>query len=425
MKSNRRQFLQTTATVALGASLTKAGAAEQVGGAGQKVESLGGADHRSYWISMLSRVAEPVLSNLAENKLKERMPIEAPHNTLEDRANYTYLEALGRTLAGMAPWLELTEKSESESKASERFADLARRGIGNATDSKSPDFMNFKQGGQPLVDAAFLAHAMIRAPRELWQKLEPEVQKRVQDCFRQTRDIKPYMSNWLLFSAMVEAFFAGVGAEWNEAPVEKALTNHMDWYNGDGVYGDGPEFHWDYYNSYVIQPMLLDVLETVGRVSKKWAAMLPKVVARAQRYAQVQERLIAPDGSYPPLGRSICYRCGAFQLLAQMAFRDQLPDSLKAAQVRCALTAVMKRTLGAADTFDKTGWLQVGLAGHQPDLAERYISTGSLYLCTTAFLPLGLAVTHPFWSSPAADWTQRKIWSGQSMSADHAMEEQK
>ena len=34
------------------------------------------------------------------------------------------------------------------------------------------------------------------------------------------------------------------------------------WYKGDGVYGDGPPFHWDYYNSFVIQPMLLNILAT-------------------------------------------------------------------------------------------------------------------------------------------------------------------
>jgi len=32
--------------------------------------------------------------------------------------------------------------------------------------------------------------------------------------------------------------------------------------------------------------------------------------------------------------------------------------------------------------------VQERLVGHQPHLAEPYISTGSLYLCTVAFLPL-------------------------------------
>jgi hypothetical protein len=142
---------------------------------------------------------------------------------------------------------------------------------------------------------------------------------------------------------------------------------------------------------------------------------------RARRYAAVQERLIAPDGSYPAIGRSITYRCGAFQLLAQMALRDELPENINPPQVRAALTAVIRRTLGAADTFDADGWLRVGLAGHQSALAEPYISTGSLYLCTFVFLPLGLPASHAFWNGLAADWTSRKIWSGQNLPADHAL----
>jgi hypothetical protein len=142
--------------------------------------------------------------------------------------------------------------------------------------------------------------------------------------------------------------------------------------------------------------------------------------ARARRFAAVQERLIAPDGSYPPLGRSLTYRCGAFHHLAFMALRRDLPDAIKPAQVRSALTAVIRRTLGAPDTFDGD-WLRIGLAGNQPSLGESYISTGSLYLCTFAFVPLGLSPADEFWAAPAEEWTSRKLWSGVDLPADHAL----
>jgi len=135
----------------------------------------------------------------------------------------------------------------------------------------------------------------------------------------------------------------------------------------------------------------------------------------------VQERLIAPDGTFPPLGRSLAYRCGAFHHLAHQAWRGALPAEFAPAQVRSALTAVIRRTLEADGTFDAEGWLHVGLAGHQPSLAEPYISTGSLYLCTLAFHPLGLPASAPFWRDPAVDWTQRRIWSGQDQPGDHAL----
>jgi hypothetical protein len=84
---------------------------------------------------------------------------------------------------------------------------------------------------------------------------------------------------------------------------------------------------------------------------------------------------------------------------------------------------VIRRTLEPAGTFDADGWLRAGLAGHQPSLAEPYISTGSLYLCTLVFHPLGLPASHPFWRDPPADWTQRRIWSGADSPADHALKE--
>src|SRR3954447_1847804 len=146
------------------------------------------------------------------------------------------------------------------------------------------------------------------------------------------------------------------------------------------------------------------------------------ISARATRYAVIQERNIAPDGSFPALGRSITYRCGAFHALADAALRHLLPATLPPEQVRCALGAVISRTLGAAGAFDDSGWLLIGLAGHQPSLGETYISTGSLYLSLAAFLPLGLPAQDRFWSAPAAPWTSVKVWSGVDIPADHAVD---
>jgi hypothetical protein len=206
-----------------------------------------------------------------------------------------------------------------------------------------------------------------------------------------------------------------MGESWDAMRIDYAVRQHQQWYLGDGVYGDGPQFHWDYYNSFVIQPMLVDVLRAIAPHRKTWDRFRPDVLARMKRYAAIQERLIAPDGSYPPVGRSITYRCGAFQALAQMALAGEMP------QARSALTAVIRRTLDAPGTFDAAGWLTIGLCGHQPHLGDAYISTGSLYLCSAALLPLGLKPSDPFWTAPTADWTARRLWRGEDAPADHAL----
>ncbi|MEA3213519.1 MAG: hypothetical protein QOE70_6576 [Chthoniobacter sp.] len=411
--NNRRHFLGTIALagVALPDFTTRLRAAEP-GRTGEE---------RAEWLAMLTRVAEPVLANLAANQLKARMPVEGAKGLAPERRAVTHLEALGRTLGGLAPWLGVAGVAEEEEKHRARFAALARQALANAVDPEAADRLDFTAAAQNLVDAAFLALGLARARAELWEKLDAEVRARLVAALQSTRKFKPGQNNWLLFAAMVEAFLASAGAEWRAEPIEAAIKAHVEWYQGDGAYGDGAEFQWDYYNSYVIQPLLLEVLELIAAVSDQWARLHPTVLRRARRYAAVQERLIAPDGSYPPLGRSITYRCGAFHHLAMMTLRRELPEGVAPAQVRGALGAVIRRTLGAADTFDAAGWLRIGLGGHQPSLAEVYISTGSLYLCTFAFLPLGLDPADEFWSAPVADWTSRKIWSGANLPPDHAV----
>ena len=127
-----------------------------------------------------------------------------------------------------------------------------------------------------------------------------------------------------------------------------------------------------------------------------------------------------PDGTYPVIGRSVSYRFGAFQLLSQAALEDFLPKELRAGQVRSALTAVIRKCMESADTFDKDGWLTPGVYGCQPDMAESYINVGSLYLCCAVFLPLGLSCESAFWTDDACDWTSRQIWSGAPVKRDHA-----
>ena len=236
-----------------------------------------------------------------------------------------------------------------------------------------------------------------------------------------TRVIAPPFNNWLLFAATVEAALATLGANWDRMRVDYALRQHDQWYKGDGLYGDGPSFHWDYYNSFVIQPMLVDVLDVCREEMPAWKELDARVRERAARYAAIQERLISPEGTFPTIGRSIAYRFGAFHLLAQTALRHALPEGVSPAQVRSAMTSVIKRSIEAPGTFDADGWLRIGFCGHQPGVGETYISTGSLYLCSVGLLPLGLPAADDFWAAPPQPWTSVRAWGGQAFPIDHAL----
>jgi len=377
---------------------------------------------RQYWCDLAYKISLPVLDALDKGELKKKMPVEQQPNA-SGRQYFAHLEALGRLLCGIAPWLESGEAAGKEGEQRQELIKLALNGIRNAVDPSSPDYMNFsnKHGAQPLVDAAFLAHAFIRAPKTLWGGLSQETQQMVVDAMRQTRVITPYASNWLLFSAMIEAFFLEIGQDWDGMRIDYAVRQHDQWYKGDGIYGDGADFHWDYYNSFVIQPMLTDIARILVKHNRMQERQLNEYVRRSVRYAAIQERLISPEGTYPAIGRSLAYRMGAFQTLAQTALYKILPQEVKPAQVRCALTAVMKKQMTAKGTFDDNGWLKTGIYGSQLCAGETYICTGSLYLCSVALLPLGLSAEDEFWSAPAEPWTQVKVWSGEDFPIDHAI----
>ena len=420
---NRREFLATASAGTMLPGTPSATAPRRSAGREGEVEAgsqtAAPAADREIWVSLLRKIADPVLKNLAAGTLKARMPVE--QHAGGNRQGVTHLEAIGRLAAGMAPWLELSADSSAEGRLRGEYADLARRAVAQAVHPGSPDFLNFNRGSQPVVDAAFLAQALLRAPQALRESLDEKVKQNLVAALESTRVIQPSFSNWLLFSATVEAALAKLGAKWDRMRVDYALRQHDQWYKGDGVYGDGPAFHWDYYNSFVIQPMLLDVLDVFRDEHAAWKELAPKVEERARRYAAVQERFIGPDGTYPPIGRSLAYRCGAFHLLASIALRRALPKEVAPAQVRGALTAVIKKTLEAPATFDDNGWLRIGVCGHQDGVGETYISTGSLYLCSVAFLPLGLRAADPFWASPPEPWTQVRAFSGQPFPIDHAI----
>jgi hypothetical protein len=412
----RRAFLRSLAMVGI------SGALNMPVSTSSPLEAAKSED-RSYWLAVMERIATPVLKNLARRKLKKTMPVEASNPA--DRVRYTHLEAFGRTLAGIAPWLAAQGLDRFETERQEDFLRLAQVSLDAATDPSSPDFMNFHEGNQPLVDTAFLAQGIIRAPSVLWESLDVRIRMQLINAMKSSRSIPtPTSNNWVMFAAIIEAVLHIMGEKTIEERLEGCVRRMLGWYKGDGVFGDGQFLHFDYYNSFVIHPMLLDVLAVLERRDKQFESVYRTELERARRYAEIQERLIAPDGSFPSLGRSTTYRFGALQALAQMALMRELPEQLKPSQVRSAITAVIHKMVEAPHTFDESGWLRIGFCGHQPSLAEDYISTGSLYLCTAALLPLGLPPDDPFWSTPPTRWSSQRIWSGESsLSPDHALTE--
>ena len=400
-------------------------------------QQISGQEDRTYFIETLLKIADPVLECLSKDELNSCLQIETQPGYRDYKDHFTSLEIAGRLLAGMAPWLELGADTSEEGLQRQKYLDLSHKALSVLVNPDKEDFGNFNRvGSESLVHTAFLAHALLRSPTQLWGLCPDDTKRELIKNFKLSRSSMPYQNNWLLFSAIIEAALLTFDGEADLVRLEYTVRKHFDWYLGDGVYGDGPNFHMDYYNSLVINPMLVDIFKTVNSSEDKLKGYLgfdhnfykqnyKKVMLRSKRYAEILERLIAPDGTFPPIGRSLTYRFGVFQTLSQMAFYEELPESITYGQVRNALSHVIKRTMEADDTFDADGWLTIGLYGSQPELGETYISTASLYMCTAIFLCLGLPAEHNFWTAVPEDWTSKKVWSGKKISIDKPLSNDK
>ena len=362
-----------------------------------------------------------MLRNLAAGTLKARMPVEQAAGA--DRRNVTHLEAFGRLLAGLAPWIDMAPDDTPEGRVRVEYADLARRALARAVDPASPDFMNFTRERQPLVDAAFLAQGLLRAKRALRDALDPTTKRQLVAALESTRAIAPPFNNWLLFAATVEAALAALGAPWDRVRVDYALRQHDQWYKGDGALRR---------RSVVSLGLLQQLRDSpdadrrarrrVGTRCRRGRSSTGACASARARYAAIQERLISPEGTFPAIGRSLAYRFGAFHLLAQAALRRALPEGVAPAQVRGALTSVIRRSCR------RTGHLR------RRRLAEDWIlrpatrrrrdatSPPAASICApSACCRSGLPPSDEFWSAPSQPWTSARAWSGQAFPIDHAL----
>lgn len=384
---------------------------------------------REYWCAQAYKMAKPVLENMSKGELQKNMLLEvSPTFDKRDR-RVAYMECFGRLMAGIAPWLALPDDDTPEGKQRRELRQWALASYKNAVDPQSPDYLLWRKEGQTLVDAAYLAESFIRAYDALWVPLDDTTKKRYIQEFTQLRRVNPPYTNWLLFSSTVESFLAKVGAPYDAFRVNMAIRKVEEWYVGDGWYADGPDFAFDYYSCYVFHPMYLETLQNMidSRKGKRssYEGNYKNALRRAQRMAVILERFISPEGTFPVFGRSIPYRMAVMQPLAMMAWKQTLPEELSNGQVRAALTAVMHRMFDTQDNYNKGGYLTIGFCGSQPDVADWYTNNGSLYMASLAFMPLGLPADHPYWTSPAEEWTQVKAWGGKPFPKDHLWKEGK
>jgi hypothetical protein len=414
----RRDFLAISAA---GTTLLGTGSLQAAGAANPSSNDV---DDRGYMVDLLARMARPVLGPMSRGELQRTFKPELSPTWDGRDPKVAYLECFGRLISGIAPWLALADDASAEGRLRGQLHEQALASYTHAVDPRSPDYLRWRGHGQALVDSAYFTNAFLRAPKRLWEPLDAATRQRVVQEIRGLRAVALPYTNWLLFAAMNEAFLLSIGEQWDPFRIDLTLRKFSEWYVGDGWYSDGSRFHYDYYGSYVIHPMLVEILEVLVAAGAKFNALEPaelleQAYKRMQRYGEHLERMIGSDGGYPPIGRSLTYRTAVFQPLGLLAWRKRLPDSLPEGQVRAATMAAQRAIFRHPSNFDASGYLTLGFAGHQPKLADWYSNAGSMYIAAQSLLALGLPPGDRYWTAPSLPWTTRRAFAGDEFPKDY------
>jgi len=414
---DRRDFLTTALATGALAAVPQEAAARQTSPDGERAD-------RSYMVDLLRKMASPVLGPMSQGRLQATFKPELSPTWDGRDAKVAYLECFGRLVAGIAPWLALPDDQSPEGRLRETLRRQALASYAHSVDPASPDYLLWRKEPQALVDSAYYTNALLRAPRQLWEPLDATTKARLIEEIKGLRRVSPPYQNWLLFAAMNEAFLLSVGEQWDPMRIDLAIRKINEWYVGDGWYADGPRFHFDHYGGYVIHAMLVEILEVLVATQAKFnsldaPALLAQAYKRMQRYGEHLERLIGPDGSYSPIGRSLTYRTSVFQPLGLLAWRKKLPQSLPEGQVRAATLAAQRAIFRFPTNFDDQGYLTIGFTGHLPQLGDIYSNAGSMYIVSESLIALGLSANDSYWTSQPQDWTSKKAFSGQPFPKDY------
>jgi hypothetical protein len=376
-------------------------------------------EDRIFWVETLQKIALRVLMDIKKDSLRKNMVLESKS---AEAIKFAYFSAFARVFNGIAPWLELGPNQSEEGRLRENYINLTIEAISVAVNPKKNDYMFYTESKQSLVDMAFFAQGLLRAKNQIWLNLPMDVQAKIITELKNTRLIAPYENHWILYTSLIEAALLEFTGECDKERLIYAIHKFRDqWYIGDAIYKDGEDFASNYYNSLIIHPMLNDILIVMRKYGLSDGEFLDVQLMRSSRLSSQLERIISPEGNYPIIGKSISFRTGIFHTLAQASLLKVLPRNIEPAQVRSALTQVLRNLFEGNQNFINGSWLALGLNGHQEDIAETDINTGSLYLCCAVFLPLGLDPNDPFWTNEFEEWTSLKAWNGHPTGIDQSI----
>lgn len=94
---------------------------------------------REVWTELCYKIAQPILENMSKGELQKNMNLELSPTWDGRDKRVAYMEAFGRLMAGISPWLALPDDESKEGKMRKQLRDWAISSYKNAVNPDSPD----------------------------------------------------------------------------------------------------------------------------------------------------------------------------------------------------------------------------------------------------------------------------------------------
>jgi hypothetical protein len=271
------------------------------------------------------------------------------------------------------------------------WPDLRTR-ILEGTDPKHPNYWGgFKDFDHKFVDLPALACALYFQRALLWDPLPSAGRTLVQEWLSSINHYRLHVNNWLWFRVIVNSVLANLTETEYPPIVANDLAQIETLHVGMGWYADGKRETRDYYTPTAFHFYGLLYI-TLRGTECRWSEIAAQ---RAKDFAPQYASWFSDAGDMVPFGRSLSYRFGHLSFWAALGFANV--EALPWGTVRTLYLNGLKRWT-KRPIFTETGLLNVGYAYENNIHVEAYICSASPYWAFKAFLSVGIADHHPFWT---------------------------
>ena len=253
---------------------------------------------------------------------------------------------------------------------------------------------------QPIVEAANLAFGLALCRTRVWDGLDGGLRERTADWLAHHAAKHGSDNNWLLFTAVIEAFLRSAGYDVPGGHAAADVDRFESWYLGDGWYNDGPVSpttghgnRVDHYNSWVIQPFLWQWYQLTEQPAARRGQFLDRLGEFADSYAL----LFAADGSPLHQGRSLTYRQAVLGGLWAAGLAGV--GGAAAGATRRLASGVLRHFTELGVGVDAAPSLGRSAAPFL-SMCQVYSGPGSPYFAGMGFLGLAAPADHPLWTEP-------------------------